>query len=88
MIAVISVSKAYSHRGYHRHRPNTKKHWYVYYIDEDGRLGTKRVSFLEALIYKSLKVHRYKYYCLVCGRGFVVFLKSKKKFVECPNCME
>jgi len=86
MIAVISVSKAYSHRGYHRHRPNTKKHWYVYYIDEEGKLGTKRIGFLEVPFYKSLKVHRYRYYCQVCSRIFLALLKSKKQEVECPYC--
>ncbi|MGQ0794739.1 MAG: hypothetical protein ACT4N5_00955 [Nitrosopumilaceae archaeon] len=86
MIAVISVSKAYSHRGNHRHRPNTKKHWYVYYVDDEGRLGTKKVNFLEAMFYKSLKTHRYKYYCQECGSYFLAFLKSKKKSIECPNC--
>lgn len=86
MIAVISVSKAYSHRGNHRHRKGTKKHWYVYYIDEEGKLRTKKVSFLEALFYKNIKLHRYKRYCQECGRVFLAFLKSKKQPVECPYC--
>ena len=82
MIAVISVSKAYSHRGNHRHRPNTKKHWYVYYMDEDGKLGSKRISFLESLFYKSLKKHRYKFICQNCGSQLIAFVKSYKEKVE------
>jgi len=83
---VISVSKAYTHRGYHRHRKNTKKYWVVYFLDDEGKMHSKRVSFVEALIYKALKVHRYKYACINCDQVFLGLVKSKKMKLECPYC--
>lgn len=85
-ITVVSVAKSYSNRGNHQHRPGTKKRWYLYYIDEDGKFRTKRINALEALLYKGLKTHRYKVVCPECGGPSLVFAKSLKDDVECPYC--
>jgi hypothetical protein len=83
---VISVSKSYSHRGNHRHRPSTKKQWYVYYLDEEGKLVTKRISALQAAYYKTRKLHRYKYICEYCGQIFLGLVRSKNQTVSCHYC--
>lgn len=84
---VISVSKSYSHRGNHRHRTGTKKHWYVYYF-EDGKFSTKRISALEVPYYKAQKRHRYRYICMDCGSLLVGLVTSRNKDVICPYCSE
>jgi tRNA 2-selenouridine synthase SelU len=89
---IISVSKSYIHRGRKlHHRQGTKKKWHVYYYEmglSDGkyRLKSRRVNWLQAMYYKSLRKHRFKYYCTECGSAVVAFLKSKKIMLECPNC--
>ena len=82
---VVSVSKTYLHRGNHRHRRNTKKYWHLYYYDEDFRMHVKRINWLQALYYKTKKVHRFRRFCTNCDTMWDFFVKSKKK-IKCPNC--
>jgi len=88
---IVSVSKAYKHRGNHQHK-RAKKHWFVYYYDNDDygelRFFTKQVNWLQALYYKAQKKHRYKYVCHDCGSVFIAIVKSFKDKVECPYCQE
>ncbi|MGI0040296.1 MAG: hypothetical protein ACREAO_10785 [Nitrososphaera sp.] len=85
-ITVVSVAKSYSNRGNHVHRQGTKKRWYLYYIDGDGKFRTKRINALEALLYKGLKSHRYRVVCPECEAPLVAFVRSVKEDVECPQC--
>lgn len=85
---VISVSKAYSHRGNHKHREDTKKYWYVYYLNEYGKMASKRVNTLQALYYKTKVKHRYKFICDDCGNLIIGLVKSLKSEIECPYCNE
>jgi hypothetical protein len=85
-ITVVSVAKSYSNRGNHVHRQGTKKRWYLYYIDEDGKFKTRRINTLEALYYKGKKTHRYRVVCPECSGLSLVFGKSLKEDVECPYC--
>jgi len=71
MLAVISVSKSYIHRGNHRHKRDTKKHWYVYFIDDDGQFKSKRVSSIQAAYYKTRIKHRYRFFCRNCGSKYI-----------------
>ena len=82
---VISVAKAYKHRGV-LHKKSTKKHWFVYYLDEEGRFHSEEVSYLRAMHYKKQKLRRIKYVCLECGRVFLGLVKSAKQELECPYC--
>ena len=86
---VISVSKAYKHRGKHQHR-TAKKHWFVYFyeFDEKWRMKSKQVNWLQAVYYMTKKHHRIKLYCSDCGSEFLALVKSKKEKLECPNCLE
>jgi ribosomal protein S27E len=85
---VVSVAKSYSNRGNHRHRQRTKKHWYLYYIDDegDGKFHTARINALEALYYRGKKRHRYKFACPECGGLSLAYVKSLKEEVECAQC--
>jgi len=83
---IVSVSKTYIHRGNHIHKSSTKKHWHIYYYDEEGKFNTKRVSLLQALYYKTQKRKRLKYICTECGEVFLGLVKSYKQTVECPHC--
>lgn len=81
---VVSVAKTYTHRGNHRHRPDTRKHWYVYYYDEEGNFRSERVNYLQAMYYKRQKRHRVKLLCNACGQWFIGLVKSENEEVQCP----
>lgn len=83
---IVSVSKTYLHRGNHRHKSDTKKHWFVYYYDEEGNFRTERVNWLQALFYKTQKRKRLKYFCTDCGNVFLGFVKSSHEELKCPYC--
>jgi len=83
---IVSVSKTYIHRGNHKHKDSTKKHWHIYYYDEEWNFKTKRVGLLQALYYKTQKRKSLKYICTECGNIFMGLVKSSKEELECPNC--
>lgn len=83
---VISVSKTYKHRGDHSHKSKTKKFWFVYYYDEEGKLRSEKINWLQALYYKTQKRHRLQYVCTECGEVFLGLVKSYKETVDCPYC--
>jgi len=82
---VISVSKTYKHRGKHRHN-RAKKHWFVYYYDDDERLQIKQINFLQALYYKTQKCHRITMTCPDCGNKWKVTSKKKNPEFYCEDC--
>jgi hypothetical protein len=53
-ITVVSVAKSYSNRGNHVHRQGTKKRWYLYYIDEDGKSDSAPDSKILPYIHASI----------------------------------
>jgi hypothetical protein len=83
---IVSVSKTFIHRGNHRHKQSTKKHWFIYYYDEEGKFRTEQVNFFQALFYKTQKYHRIRGVCQNCGRVWLYFIKSKREKMKCPNC--
>ncbi|MDE1770896.1 MAG: hypothetical protein KGI28_10165 [Thaumarchaeota archaeon] len=84
MKRVVSVSKTYIHRGNHRHKSDTKRHWFIYYYDDEGNFRTERVNQLQAMYYKARKWRRIKLICTVCWNEFLGIVKSKNDAVECP----
>ena len=87
---VISVAKAYKHRGKHQHR-TAKKHWFVYFYEyneftETLHMKSKQVNLLQAVYYMTQKYHRRKIACSDCGSVFLILVKSFKGETECPNC--
>jgi len=88
---VISVSKAYKHRGKHRHKASTKKFWHVYYyeydeFEEEWYLRSKLISAFMVPYYKAKQVYKRTFYCFDCDTKFWAFVKKRQKEVECPYC--
>jgi len=88
---VVSVSKAYKHRGkYIKHRPNTKKHWRIMYyekdFDDEWQLYSKFVNRFEAFYYKFKKFYRRKFICSECGGIFIALVKKRQHTIDCPYC--
>ncbi len=84
MKRVVSVSKTYIHRGNHRHKSDTKKHWFIYYYDDEGNFRTEMVNPLQAMYYKARKWRRIKLICTVCWNEFLGIVKSRNEIVQCP----
>lgn len=82
---IVSVSKTYIHRGLHRHKKSTKKRWFIYYYDLDGKFHSEQVSLAQAMYYKTKKLGRFKYYCEACDKLWILLAKSRKKLV-CSEC--
>ncbi len=57
-----------------------RKHWYVYFYDDDGKIRKRIISALEVPYYGSLIRRSKTYRCRVCGNKFRA-LKPK-----CPKC--
>jgi len=88
---VVSVSKAYKHRGKHRHKASTKKFWYVYYYEHDEikekwYLRTKLINIFLVPYYKAKKVYKRTFYCPNCDTMFLVLVKKRQTKIECPFC--
>lgn len=84
---VISVGKAYKHRGKREHKSKTRKHYFVYFYDEHGNFHSEPCNFLQAMYYKTKKVYPKQFFCNECDYQFVTFLKDKaQEEIECPNC--
>ncbi|MBM2819836.1 MAG: hypothetical protein HW410_1518 [Nitrosarchaeum sp.] len=88
MKRVVSVSKTYIHRGKRRHRSNTKKHWFIYYYDEDDKFKSEQVSWIEAQYYKMIKLRRLKQFCSQCGNTFLTLVLTEKQKIQCPHCTD
>lgn len=57
-----------------------RKHWYVYFYDDEGRFRKKKINAIEVPYYGSLIRHAKTFLCSACGTKFRS-LRSK-----CPNC--
>jgi len=90
MKVVISVAKAYKHRGKRQH-PRAKKHWFVYWyeydeFEEQWYMKSKQVNWLQALYFRTQKRHRCKVTCTECGSVFIALIKSFREKLECHYC--
>ena len=57
-----------------------RKHWYVYFYDDDNRFRKKRINPLEVPYYGSLIRRTKSYLCPSCGTKF----RSVQE--KCPKC--
>ena len=57
-----------------------RKHWYVYFYDDNGKFRKKMISTLEVPYYGSLIRRTKTYHCKSCGNKF----RSTRQ--ECPKC--
>jgi len=87
---IVSVSKAYKHRGLHRHRGFTKKYWHIYYYDEEFKFHSEQVSYLKAMYYKGHKYKKFHLTCPNCRKTYIFLVKKEKDLEkqECPDCFE
>src|SRR5437899_478014 len=88
---IVGVSKTYSNRGKHRHRPDTKRRWHIYGydFDENGQLyyHTKPINPIQVPYFKSKVVKKIQVICVHCEQESLVFAKniSKVAKTECSN---
>jgi len=57
-------------------------------FEEKWYMRSKQVNWLQALYYMIQKRHRLKMTCPDCGSVFLALVKSFRKKIECPNCLE
>ncbi len=57
-----------------------RKHWYVYYYDDDGKFRKRKISQVQVPYYGSLIRRRKSYLCPHCQTRF----RSLRG--ECPSC--
>ena len=57
-----------------------RKHWYIYFYDDEGRFRKKQISQVQVPYYGSLIRRRKSYSCDSCGTKF----RSTKS--ACPSC--
>ena len=57
-----------------------RRHWYVYFYDDEGRFRKRRISAASVPYYGSLIRRRKVYLCPICGTKF----RSVKD--KCPKC--
>jgi len=57
-----------------------RRHWYVYFYDDDGKFRKKRISSVQVPYYGSLIRRRRSYVCGSCGSKF------RSMSSKCPKC--
>ncbi|HXX72936.1 MAG TPA: hypothetical protein VEI80_04505 [Candidatus Acidoferrales bacterium] len=57
-----------------------RKHWYVYYYDDEGHFRKKKISPVQVPYYGSLIRRRKSYVCDECGNIF------RSTSSTCPKC--
>lgn len=85
MVTIVGVSKPrtsgsiVTRKGKKAYR-GERKHWFVYFYDDDGKFKKKRISTMEVPYYGSLIRRRKSYLCQSCGKKF----RSLQQL--CPSC--
>jgi len=57
-----------------------RKHWYVYFYDDEGKFRKKKISSVQVPYYGSLIRRRKSYQCGNCGNRF------RSTISTCPKC--
>ena len=85
MVDIVGVSRArtsgslQTREGKKRYR-GKRKHWYVYFYDDEGKFRKRMISPLEVPYYGSQIRRRKSYQCANCGTKFRAMNQ------ECPKC--
>ena len=88
---IVGVSKTYSNRGKHRHRPSTKRRWHIYGydFDDEGKLfyHTEPISVFQVPYFKLKIVKKFHVICVKCKKEYLAFEKDISKIAkgECSN---
>ena len=85
MVTIVGVSKPRTSgsvvtKGGKKAYRGQRRHWYVYFYDEEGRFRKKRISAVEVPYYGSMIRRRKSYFCHACGAKFRSLSQS------CPSC--
>jgi len=91
MKVIVSVAKAYKHRGNHNHKATTKKVWHIYYLEYDDfeekcEFKSEQCNALQAMYYKAQIQYKKRFYCSDCDTIFDAYVKKRQKEVDCPFC--
>jgi len=91
MKVIVSVAKAYKHRGNHNHKATTKKFWHVYYyewddFEEKWEFKSEQCNPIQALYYKTKIQYKKRFYCFECETLFNAYVKKRQKEADCPFC--
>ena len=85
MVTVVGVSRARTSGSFvtksgRKAYRGKRKHWYVYFYDDDGKFRKKQISVVEVPYYGSLIRRRKTYLCPNC--------KTKFRSLQdlCPKC--
>ncbi|MDG6903022.1 MAG: hypothetical protein JRM80_13840 [Nitrososphaerota archaeon] len=84
---VVGVSKArtsgsfVTKKGKKAYR-GKRRHWYVYFYDDQGKFHKKKISSVQVPYYGSLIRRRKSYQCRSCGNRF------RSMSPACPKCGE
>ena len=82
---VVGVSKprtsgSFLTKGGKKAYRGNRKHWYVYFYDDDGKFRKKKISSVQVPYYGSLIRRRKSYICGSCGDKF------RSSTATCPTC--
>jgi rubrerythrin len=85
MVTVVGVSRprtsgaVLTKKGRKAYR-GERRHWYVYFYDDDGKFRKKQISSVQMPYYGSLIRRRKSYLCNSCGMRF------RSVNDKCPKC--
>lgn len=84
---IIGVCKRYNHSTKSKNHPRAKKHWYIFYYDDDDPylIHTKRISVFMVPYYKLQVKKKRQFYCFICETTFTDLVKKGTNFVPCIN---
>ncbi len=75
---VISIGKRHDNYGKRYNKRNKHTHWFLYFYDKDGVFHNKRISWIQAMYWKTQKKYKLNE-CKTCNRLFI-------GVDQCPNC--
>ena len=85
MVTVVGVSRArtsgsFNTKAGRKSYRGKRKHWYVYFYDDEGKFRKKQINVVEVPYYGSLIRRRKTFVCQKC--------KSKFRSIQnsCPKC--
>jgi DNA-directed RNA polymerase subunit RPC12/RpoP len=85
LVTVVGVSRARTSGSFvtksgRKTYRGAKKHWYVYFYDDEGKFRKKKISPVQVPYYGSLIRRRKSYHCGNCGNRF------RSVSSTCPKC--
>ena len=79
-VSKVRTSGSFTTKSGRKAYRGNRRHWYVYYYDDEGKFRKKQISPVQVPYYGSLVRRRKSYLCGNCGNKF----RSMKPV--CPKC--